>query len=270
MTEHLRLINANDAEGPPVRGGFVATGASDNILRTLRKLERKQAGFGVGCVAMVAGAPGTGKSATVLRYVQATPAARLCTAIEGEGGAWGLATMLCEQLEIGQPNNRNLRGTRARIAEQIGTGAILVIDEAQYLVQRNHRGPNNWGALEWARGMAEEGAFAVVFCGDLSLLDAVENIPQLRRRIHANRPVILRNLPKADIGAFATALGAEGPEAQESLYRIARRYGWFGIVEEVAAEARVLARKPSEPLALADLMAAAQSLGLTTDLRRRK
>ena len=82
--------------------------------------------------------------------------------------------------------------------------------------------------------------------------------------------MILRSVPKADIGAFASTLGAEGPEAHKALYPIARRYGWFGIVEEVAAEARVLARKPSEPLALADLMAAAQSLGLTTDLRRTK
>jgi len=67
-------------------------------------------------------------------------------AVQGEGGHWNIANELCRILEIEAPNGRRLPEERRRIAEAIGAGSMLIIDEAQYLVQRNTRGKDDWQA----------------------------------------------------------------------------------------------------------------------------
>lgn len=233
MTEHLRLINPS---GPPEPGGLIETDTIREMLRTLRHAWAKQ----YACVGMIAGAPGVGKTQALFRFREEVPATVFITATAGEGGAWNLANALAERLDIARPNGRDLPGSRRRIAETIGAGGFVVIDEAQHLVQRNPRGPDNWEALEWARAMTEEGCFGLVFCGDLSLVDAVEKSPPLRRRIYAHRPQIISKVPKSDIAAFARARGVHDEATVELLFQVARRSGWFGIVSETLDHARRL------------------------------
>lgn len=112
----------------------------------------------------------------------------------------------------------------------------MAIDEAQYLVQKNPRGPDNWDALEWARELAEEGYFGLAFVGDLKLLDGLSDAPQLRRRTHPR--VTLNHSTEEDISAFCQARGLTDRVIVQKLAKVAKRYGGLGDVSEVLTCAR--------------------------------
>lgn len=186
MAEHLKLIKP---EAPPVPSGFVMTEAARDMLRSLNALTAIPGG----ALTMIAGAPGTGKTETLWHYLRQTRQALSCTAVAGEGGVWGVAQSFMAAHDLGTPNARDLAGARARLAEAVGPGGVLVWDEAQYLVQRrNGVGTDNVDAFEWLRSAAEEGGFSIAFVGDLKLVDAVSALPQLRRRLR--RPVVIRRV----------------------------------------------------------------------------
>lgn len=232
MAEIFEFAKANPA--PSSARGFVMTESAENMQRSLQ-LVSAEAG---GAITLIAAAPGTGKTEALLHFLQnRRNDAIFVTAVAGEGTPWGVACQLMELLDLGQPNSRNLLATRRMVAEEIGPDGLLLVDEAQYLVQRNPRGKDNWDALEWLRAMSEEGCFSLAFCGDLALLDTAAKLPQLWRRMR--RRVVIKAVSKSDVQALCAARGLYSAEIVEVLYRVARRGGSLGDVANVITHARL-------------------------------
>lgn len=234
MAEKLKLISAEAAR--PVLPRFIETETAADILHSLRVVHMRP-GEAVG---LICGAPGVGKSEAVWQFKAQTRGVYMLKAVKGEGGVWNAANELCRMLDLDEPNGRRLPDERRRIADALGAGSMLIVDEAQYLVQRNTRGKDDWSAFEWLRGMAEEGMLSLVFCGDLTLRDLQQISPPLWRRMR-RRNVILR-APKADVDAIALRWGVHDPEAVKVLFSVARRGGGaLGDVVNACREARVMA-----------------------------
>lgn len=207
---------------------------------------------------MIAGAPGVGKSEAMWAFKREVPSAIVVTAVCQEGGTWNLANKLCKVLDLGEPNSRRMPETRIKIAEEIGQGGFLMIDEAQHLVQENPRGQNNWGALEWARGMAEEGCFGLALIGDLKLLNGLDGAPQLRRRTHPR--VVIRQATEEDVASVCHACGVSEPKIIQVLTRAAKAFGGLGDVIETIRTARDM-NADGNPL-LDDFLASLEFLDL--------
>lgn len=251
MAEHLHIINS-----PPPRHGpeLVMTETATNILRSVKLVADEP-----GTLTMVAGIPGAGKSETLLRYVQNNPEAIKMDIVAGEGKIWDLAAAFMERFEMGVPNNRRMREERQRITEAIGAERVVIFDEAQYLATYNPRGGFNFDAFEWVRAMAEEGAFSVVFCGDLSLADTIGAVPQLRRRMV--RPVVIRAVPKGDVVAFAADRGVTDATITDALAAMAKRHGGLADVKRTLDHAAQ--RAGDRRITAADVKAALLYLGLS-------
>jgi hypothetical protein len=179
-------------------------------------------------------------------------------AVSGEGGVWGVAQALTAALDMGAPNGRDLKGTREAIGEAVGLDGILILDEAQYLVQKNGRGKDNIDAFEWLRFAAEEGGFSLVFAGDLRLVNVIAELPQLRSRIR--RPVVIRRVAKADVRAFAAARGLTDGQMQDALTGVALAHGGLRDVSNVIEHARLFAG--AERVELVHVLAAIEDLKL--------
>ncbi|TDX30190.1 ATP-binding protein [Rhodovulum visakhapatnamense] len=117
-------------------GGWVETEASKIILRSLELIRAMDPP----ALTMVAGAPGLGITKSLFRFKNTHKNVLIHVAVQGEGGVWNLANELYRLLDIEDPNGRRLPEERRRIAEAVGFESMLLIDEAQYLVQRNGRG----------------------------------------------------------------------------------------------------------------------------------
>ncbi|MBV2360987.1 AAA family ATPase [Thalassococcus sp. CAU 1522] len=251
MAEHLHIIKPPEARQAP---GLVMTQTATDILRSVKLVADEP-----GTLTMVAGIPGCGKSETLLRFIQNNPEAIKLDIVAGEGRIWDLAAALMQHLEMGVPNSRRMREDRQRITEAIGFGRVLILDEAQYLANYNPRGGFNFDAYEWLRAMAEEGSFSVVFCGDLSLADAIGSVPQLRRRMV--RPVEIRSIPKPDVAMFAASRGVTDSAVVDALAAMAKRHGGIGDVKRTLQHAEI--RAEGRRIAAADVKAALLYLGLS-------
>ncbi len=125
-------------------------------------------------------------------------------------------------------------------------------------MQENPRGPDNWGTLEWARGMAEEGHFGLALIGDLKLLNGLDGAPQLRRRTHPR--VVVRQATSEDVASVCHACGVADPEIIQVLTRTAKSFGGLGDVSETIKTAMDM--KMGEALVLEDMLAALEFLDL--------
>lgn len=205
----------------PVLGSFVQTETAIDIRRTLNMVNSAIGGE----MALIAGLPGTGKSRAVFDFKAETPGSIVYKVTAAEGGAFCAAQELMHILGMGEPNARTLAAERRRIGERIGAGSMLLIDEAQYLVQRNTRGADSWLALEWFRSMADDCGVNVVLIGDLFLLGMETNLPQLWGRVSANRPVIIRETTKGDVTAIAASFSIQDATSLQVLRSVSKRGG---------------------------------------------
>lgn len=253
MAEHLQLINPKQTRHA---SGLVMTQTASDILRSVQIVAEEP-----GTLTMVAGIPGIGKSETLLRYVQTNPETIKLDIVAGEGRIWDLAAAFMERFDMGVPNSRRMREERQRITEAIGPERIVILDEAQYLANYNPRGGFNFDAYEWIRAMAEEGFFSVVFCGDLSLADAIGSVPQLRRRIV--RPVVIRTIPKGDVVAFAASRGVTDRPITDALAAMAKRQGGLADVKRTLDHAAQ--RANGRAITAVDVKAALLYLGLSAN-----
>jgi hypothetical protein len=220
-----------------VTGGIAMTESAQDILRSAQMV----CSVSGGAVTLIAAAPGTGKTEALMHFSRTFRKDALWhTAVKGEDDTpWGVAVQLMDKLDIGRPNNRNLRGSRERIAEAIGPEGILIVDEAQNLIRHNLRGGTEWGSFEWLRALSEEGCFSIIFSGDLALLEIQQRLPQLWRRMR--RRVVIKAVSKGDVESLTSWRGLDDPRISEALYQVARRGGGLGDVDNAIGHARLLA-----------------------------
>lgn len=225
--------------GPEARvtGSIAMTESAQDILRSAQLVSSE---FG-GAITLIAAVPGTGKTKSLLHFKHAFQGnAWWHTAVKGEDDTpWGAATQLMAMLEIGRPNNRNLRASREQIADAIGVDGLLIVDEAQNLIRHNLRGGTDWSSFEWMRALSEEGCFSIIFSGDLALLELQQRLPQLWRRMR--RRVVIKSVSKADVEALVAWRGLGGGAITEALYQVARRGGGLGDVDNAIIHARLMA-----------------------------
>ncbi len=235
MAEVVQLAKPWPEAG--VTGGIAMTESAQDILRSAQLVSSE---FG-GAITLIAAAPGIGKTKSLMHFKHNfRPNAWCHTAVKGEDDTpWGAATQLMAMLEIGRPNNRNLRASREKIAEAIGVDGLLIVDEAQNLIRHNLRGGDDWSSFEWMRALSEEGCFSIIFSGDLALLELQQHLPQLWRRMR--RRVVIKSVLKADVEALVAWRGLGGNAITEPLYRAARRGGGLGDVDNAISHARLLA-----------------------------
>lgn len=264
MAEVLEF--AKPSAQAPSTEGFVMTESAQDMLRSLQLV--RAAG---NASTLIAAAPGTGKTEALKHFAASQNADKidtagdykpdtvfLHTAVAGEGTPWGLAGQLMLAWGMGEPNSRRLTETRQLIGRCVGKGGLLMIDEAQYLVQRNSRGKDMWDSLEWLRAMAEEGEFSVAYCGDLALIDTASHLPQLWRRMR--RRVVIKHVTKNDFVTLTAYRGIADPSVVELLFRVARRGGGLGDVDNTIAHARLLSGQDVPGPAF--IMAALEDLSL--------
>lgn len=251
MADNLHIINTRP---PKPATCMVMTETAKTILRSVQLVADEP-----GTLTMVAGIPGIGKSETLLRYTQNNPTTLKFDVVAGEGRIWEMSKGIMERLEMGVPNSRRLREDRLRITEEIGPGRVVIFDEAQYMANYNPRGGFNFDSFEWVRAMAEEGGFSVVFCGDLSLAEAISAIPQLRGRMV--KPVIIRSVSEADVAAYAQSRGVSDPAIWNALFAMAKRHSGLRDVKRALNHALQLAERAE--ISAANVKAALLYLGLT-------
>lgn len=226
MAEIVPIANA---KARPIRsGGYVDTPTGRDMRRAL-DLARSKPGP---AMTMIAGAPGVGKTRTVQEFCasEGYNAIYLCVA-RGEGKPSGIAHNILAMFGV-MANGLSLSQMRGTVAQYIGHGRVLVVDEAQHLTD---------DGIEWLRGAAEAGGFDIVFAGDLALERRVSGLPQLQRRML--RPVIVTRVSKADVEAFVAESAFAGSfAAVDALHAVAGvRGGNLGNVENVLRLAELFA-----------------------------
>lgn len=232
MTPKFQVIKP-EAPPPMPLPQFVETPSARAMLLALRRARAR------GRMTMIVGGTGIGKTRAMWQVKHESPNAYVIEARAQEGGSWNLAYRLCELLGLPEPNSRNMPRVGDEIAEALGPESFVMIDEAQYLVQENPRGPDNWMVLEWLRALSEKGGFGVAFIGDRRLLDGLKGADQLRRRTHPR--VVIHHASEADVAAFCRAAGLTDPAIVKVLAKVAKRYGGLGDVAEVLTTARDMA-----------------------------
>ena len=234
MAHHLRIANAGVE--PRQIGDWADTETAQDIRRSLDLVQATNRPS----ITMIAGAPGTGKTSAVRRFCEAHGEnAIFIQAARGEGTAWNFAHALANLWGHERPKFNCHFEAREKIANFIGTGCVLVVDEAQYLHQRNRKSGQTGEAFEWLRATAETGGFDLVFCGDLDLPRAIEAMPQLQSRLM--RPVVIRQVSRADVAAVVHGTAFADARSIDALHAIARMRGGLRNVENVTRIAALFA-----------------------------
>lgn len=226
MAQHLRIANTGSATRS--LDDFTETQTSKDIWRSL-DMVRSINGT---AMTMISGAPGVGKTLTVKQFCRSLGHdAIYMQAAKGEGTAWNFAIALAGGWGYHFPHFNTLAQARQTFTSYIGKGSLVVIDEAQYLNQRNARNGLVGEAYEWFRGVAEDGRFDVVFCGDLTLASAIQSFPQLNSRMR--RPIVIKAATENDVKAVAGGSGFESRATIRVLHAVAVLPGGLRNVENV-------------------------------------
>lgn len=234
MAQVLRLATADTR--PRVRSEHVETETGADIARSLELLRQVEGA----AFTMVSGAPGVGKTRALEVFCASMGYDAIYIAIaKREGRPATLGSVILSRFGY-RSNGKSLDLIRRTVADYVGRGRVLVVDEAQYLEE---------DGAEWLRQAAEDGEFKVVFCGDLALADLIAGIPQLRSRVEANRPVHIRAASRADVVAFATDAGVDDAAAIDLLFGVGRLKGGLRNVNNVLRLAQLFAADGNPGLA---------------------
>lgn len=226
MTHHLKI-----ATSPPIMrrlGDFAQTDTAQDIRRSLELVRSMEDT----AMTMVAGVPGVGKTTAIKEYCNdlGNDAFYLKAAI-GEGTAWNLATSIITLFNGPGHHFNALSEAREIVRSYLGRNRLVVVDEAQHLIQRNRKSNITGEAFGWLVDVAEDGGFDVVFSGDLTLADHVRATPRMSSRMR--RPVIIREVTEGDVQAVAEGTGLESRDCIRALHAIARLSGGLRNVENV-------------------------------------
>ncbi len=236
MAEIVRLAKP-EAPPRPRPGDFLMTTTATEMLTSLN-LIRSSAGGGM---TLIAGAPGIGKTETLLHLAsELKDGAIYLRVAKGEGRPWGLAYSILRSWGAAPHQDRaflsgGLTRARERLAASIGPDCIVLVDEAQNLNEYDDKTRLMGAGFEWLRALREEGGFALAFCGDMSLAPIVGDMPQLASRLR--RPLTLKGVGKGDVARFAASWGVEDEAAIAALAAVARGRGGLRNVVNVLSTA---------------------------------
>lgn len=234
MADVLRMPRAA-AEAPEAQTDwFVETKAARDILRTLDALQP-------GEVTMIAGAPGTGKTATVLRFLESKPEALYHEAVAGEASAWNVAkSLLAPFYGPGSRFGSSILDLRRPLVSIFRQSDWVVFDEAQDLDRKDRKSGVQGEALGWLHAVAAEAGARLVFVGGLSLPEALNRWDRLAGKLRC--PVVHHDPEPADVAAYAAHRGYRDEPVIAALSAAAGRIGGLRNVRNVLDEAERFAR----------------------------
>jgi DNA transposition AAA+ family ATPase len=216
--------------------GFIATETAQDIQRSIG-LVRSINGP---AITMISGAPGIGKTETLLHYCRENPESALYISIaKGEGNPYHVATSVFSLFGPYQKPGTDLTVIRKQVGGYIGANRVLLVDEAQNLYQRHKLSGTKGSAFGWLVAASQESGFDLVFCGDLNLQMILAEFPHLQSRVR--RPVFLKGAAEADVAALAKAGGIEGKAEIALLTAIAGLAGGLRNVENTLRMAALFA-----------------------------
>lgn len=257
MAQNLRI--ATSASVTRRLGDFAETDTAADISRSI-ELIRSIKGP---AMTMIAGNHGVGKTTAVKEFCAGLGHnAIYMKAAAGEGTAWNLAKSYVMNFKYSTATFNTLAEARDVVGRMQGEERLLVIDEAQHLIQRNRRNNITGEAFCWIVDVAEDYKFDVVFCGDLSLVNFVTNTPRMLSRMR--RPIIDPKVSENDIRKVVDGTGFEAVECIRSLHAVAGLTGGLRNVENIVRLAALFAG--SDRPTAAHLKAAI--LDMRIDMRR--
>lgn len=235
MAQHLRIANAGIVNRQI--GDWADTETALDIQRSLDLVRASEKP----AITMVAGAPGVGKTTAVQQFCKSLGHNAIYIQVaRGEGTAWNFAHAFANLWPYHiRPSFNCQSEAREKLADFMGPDTTLVIDEAQYLNQRNPKTRLTGEAFEWLRATAEKGSFDLVFCGDLELPLAIEAMPQLQSRLM--RPVVIRQVSRTDVAAIVEGTAFSDARSIDALHAIAKMRGGLRNIENVTRIAQLFA-----------------------------
>lgn len=227
----------------PAAPAFVETPTAEAVMFQLRGAQQMQT------IAVVVGAPGIGKTEAIRAYRRASPNVWVVTGHPSMASPRAVLDEMCRVL--GLLDNRALHRTHRSIVDRLrGTGALIVVDEANHLTS---------AALEQIRAIFDEGGIGVALVGNATVLSRLQGagnsrtaeFAQLFRRVglrltedRAHRARLRR-----DIDALAGAWGVQDDKILRLLQAVGRKPGALGNVTMTLKMAHLLAAGAEEPLA---------------------
>lgn len=207
--------------------------------------------------AVVVGAPGVGKTSAACHYTRSTPNVFKITAHPMLQSPRALLDELSRALSVFSGGGQH-RVQRALVAKLRGSGALLMVDEAQHLSPP---------ALDQLRSIHDDAEVGVVLIGNPAVYGRLEGqgrtkefaqlFSRVGMRLTKPKPV------KADIDALLDAWGMEDTEARGLLHAIARKPGALRGMTKTLKLAHMLASAERRKVGTADIREAFQRLSST-------
>lgn len=225
--------------------GFVATPTAEAIMAVL-SFAQIMPDF-----CPVVGAPGIGKTSSIMEYQRRNPHVYVTTAVRGQGRPVQLMTQLTEEMAIGERSANLLFGAVKQYLR--GKQALVVIDEAQHLTI---------DALEQMRQLADLSGCGVVLAGNVGLVATLKGGSAPKKRVGEYAQITSRvgatinqdSLRRGDVAAVLDAWGITDPAMRQLLSAIGAKPGAL--------------RTLTKTIRLAQLHAAGQGRTLDVDLLR--
>lgn len=253
MSEILNFAKASEPVSDEF--GFIRTETARDILRTLTLLQSVNGP----AVSMISGAPGIGKTETLLHYERENPEIALRISIpKGEGNPFHVSANILNMFNPYKRHDNDMTVRRNTIMRSVGHGRILLVDEAQNLFQRNKASCTKGASFGWLVAASEEGGFDLVFCGDHTLSAIMLDFPHLQSRMR--RPVLIHAAAAGDVAALAADQGFTDKVGVDLLGAIAKLSGGLRNVDNVLRMAAIFAGK--DRIAAGHVQAAIKDLKL--------
>ncbi len=200
-------------------------------------------------VVMVTAEAGCGKTMAARRFAESTPYVYVATMSPHTRSVHGMLTEIARAIGLQKHNPGTLVATIGESLKRRGNGTLLIIDEAQSLVD---------DAINQLRHFTDVYGTGVAILGNTetytrftpSVLDG-SRYGQMRsrffKRLRVERP------PAEDIATFITACGVKDPAQVQFLTGVGAKPGAFRQIDMTVRLARLRAIGANRELAIADL-----------------
>ncbi|KHQ52997.1 AAA family ATPase [Mameliella alba] len=251
MTRHLRIANAGQVRREI--GDWAETESARDMRRSIDMVRASSDP----AITMISAGTGVGKTTEIQRLCHEIGSEAMYVDVaRGEGTPWNFAARLAQCWpEYQRPVFNGLADAREVLAHWISrptvldnwTRRILLVDECQYLAQKDRKTGLVGSALEWMRALGETGEFHIVMCGDMNLTRIVATMPQLESRII--RPVVIPHVSRADLAAVLEGTAFMQSEMINTLHKMCVLKGGLRHVEKVTRHAQRFAGGATPTLA---------------------